>query len=116
MGRSPKACGLGIHSGDRISRISTMSIAPRAYWARLAGVRIISAIPFGEEYAFWKADAPAQRRILQVLAGWGAKIVITAELPPGANRQGWLPIGKTSFYGHPLLPREPGEGESPGSR
>jgi hypothetical protein len=104
---------LGVRAGDEVS---TMSVAPRAYSARLAGVPSSPRFLSEEEDAFWNADAPAQRRILQLLAASGAKIVITSELPSGANRQGWLPIGKTSFYTRFLQPADRAEDESPGSR
>jgi 4-amino-4-deoxy-L-arabinose transferase-like glycosyltransferase len=90
---------LGIQPGDKVAGLSRVA---EAHWARLAGVKIVSEIPLGEERIFWTASPDLQRQIFGILAGTGAKIVVTKDPPPCAINTGWLPLGTTGYYVLPL--------------
>jgi len=91
--------GVGIQSGDRVAALSAVN---EVQWARLAGVKIVSEIPFAEDDAFWNADPETQRRVFQIFAGTGATIVVTKQPPTSATQQGWIPLGSTGFYAYRL--------------
>ena len=97
---------LGIQPGDRVSILSAVD---EVQWARLAGVTVVSEIPLGEETVFWTADPETKRKIFQVLAGTGAKVVVTRAAPPSAIDEGWFALDKSGFYAHPLPAQSPAQ-------
>jgi len=84
----------GVHPGDPVSAIGGIA---GGYWARLAGVRIVSEVPLGDERLFWAADSQTKSRVLAALSGTGARVVIAANAPANAENEGWVPLGTTSF-------------------
>ena len=90
---------IGLHPGDKISGLS---LTAEVHWARLAGVKIVSEIPFGDGTTFWIEDAESKRRVFQLFADTGAKVVVTKDPPPSAANEGWIPLAKTGFYAHHL--------------
>jgi 4-amino-4-deoxy-L-arabinose transferase-like glycosyltransferase len=88
---------VGLHPGDRIA---CLSLNAEIHWARLVGVKIVSEIPLGDGNIFWTADAEAKRRVFQLFAATGAKVVITKDPPLSAASEGWIPLAKTGFYAH----------------
>jgi hypothetical protein len=64
----------------------------------------VAKIPLGDENIFSMTGPETKQGIFRVLAGTGAKMLVTKNPPPAANNEGWLPLGNTSFYAYPLLP------------
>jgi hypothetical protein len=93
---------IGLQPGDKISGLS---LAAEVHWARLAGVKIVSEIPFGDANIFWMEDAEAKRKIFQIFDSSGAKMVVTKDAPAGAIKEGWIPLGTTTFYAYRLPPK-----------
>src|SRR5260370_15377931 len=81
---------LGVLPGERVSAIGA---TPEVYWARVAGVTIVSEVPLGEEAAFWTADEGTKREVLRLFVRTGARIVVTKFAPPSAVNEGWIPLG-----------------------
>jgi len=74
---------LGVKPGDRIA---TVGNSFDAYWAHLAGVRIVAQAPDKDE--FWKADQKQQDELVEQLRSVGAKaLVARSEGEPA--RPGW---------------------------
>lgn len=98
-----KALGLQSHN-----RVSVLSLPGDIHWARSAGLTIVSEIPLGEEAAFWATDAAGKERVFQVLAETGARMVVTKNPPPGATKEGWVPLSRTGYYAYrlPILDRQ----------
>jgi 4-amino-4-deoxy-L-arabinose transferase-like glycosyltransferase len=94
--------GMGVMPGDKVSGLSRVA---EAHWARLAGVKIVSEIPLGDEGIFWSAAPDEKRRVLKVFAATGATAVITRNPPLGATAEGWIPLGNTTFYAYRLPPK-----------
>ena len=88
-----------VRPGDRVAHISAVG---EVQWARLAGVRIVSGIPFGEQDHFWNADLSTKETLFGIMASTGAKIVVTKDPPSNAEAQGWRRLGGTTFYAHRL--------------
>jgi hypothetical protein len=90
---------LDVRPGDRVSHISAVR---EVQWARLAGVRIVSGIPFRERDRFWTASAKTKEKVFEILASTGAKVVVANEPPTGVLTEGWTRLGNTTFYAHRL--------------
>jgi hypothetical protein len=90
---------LGVRPGERVS---VFGATAGVYWARVAGVTIVSEVPLGEEGTFWAAHEGTKREVFRLFASTGAKIVVEKDPPRGAEKEGWIPLGDTSFYAHPL--------------
>jgi hypothetical protein len=86
---------VGLHPRDAIA---CLALNAEVHWARLAGVRIVSEIPLGDGNIFWTADAETKRRVFQLFAATGAKVVVTKDPPLIAVSEGWIPLAKTGFY------------------
>jgi hypothetical protein len=95
--------GLGIQPGDKVAGLSRVA---EAHWARLAGVKIVSEIPLGDEGIFWVAAPEEKRKVFDVFAATGAVVVVTKDPPHGAVKEGWTPLGNTAFYAY-RLPAKP---------
>jgi hypothetical protein len=95
---------LGLHPGDSVAGLSRVA---ESQWARDAGLKIVAEIPLGDEVVFWAAGPATKDNIFRILAGTGAKMVITKNPPPSASNEGWIPLGNTSFYAFPLLSPAP---------
>jgi len=93
---------LGIQPGDKVAGLSRVA---EAHWARLAGVKIVSEIPLGDEGVFWSAAPEEKRKVFSVFAATGAVAVVTKDPPPYAIKEGWIPLGNTSFYAYRLPPK-----------
>lgn len=94
---------MGLHPGDKVSGLG---LTWRVNWARLAGLTVISEIPFGDEKAYWTATPEEKLKVLQLLAGTGATVLVTADPPFCAIDEGWIPLGDTGFYAR-RLPAQP---------
>ena len=89
----------GLQPGDSVAGLSRVA---ESHWARLAGVKIVAEIPLGDEDVFWESGPEAKQKVFRILAGTGAKMVVTRYAPPSAVNEGWIPLGNSSFYAHPL--------------
>ena len=90
---------LGLQQGDSIAGLSRVA---ESQWARLAGLKIVAEIPLGDESVFWTSSSETKQSVLRLLAGTGAKMVVTKNPPPSASKEGWILLGNTSFYAYPL--------------
>jgi len=92
---------IDVHTGDRVSSIG---YAFDAYWAHLAGVRIVAEITGWDAPSFWTSPAPIQSQVFACFASTGAKIVVTDQEPPLGAGEGWQRIGQTNYFVHELGP------------
>jgi hypothetical protein len=104
---------LGVGPGDTVACIGTIACAYDHYWARLAGVRILTEIyePNPPLYPYLAA-MPNREQAYDVARREGAKVLVgyfDPGLMTGANpvSAGWHELGDTHFYALPLnLPNE----------
>jgi hypothetical protein len=104
---------LGVGPGDTVACIGTIACAYDHYWARLAGVRILTEIyePNPPLYPYLAA-MPNREQVYDVARREGAKVLVgyfDPGLMTGTNpvSAGWKPLGPTHFYALPLnLPTE----------
>ena len=100
---------LGLNRGDGVAVIGD---SLRAYWARLAGLRIIAEIPSkgpsgeiaaGDTESFWHGDETVQTRALRVLVGTGARVVVADQRPTGPLGDLWRPLGIAPYHAYYVL-------------
>ncbi|MEI9980884.1 MAG: hypothetical protein WDN23_18145 [Edaphobacter sp.] len=99
---------LGVSPGDTIACIGTRACVYDHYWARLAGVRILTEIyePYLPLYPSLAA-MPNRSEAYDVVRQQGAKVLV-GYFDPGkmtgtdAVSAGWRELGQTPFYALPL--------------
>jgi hypothetical protein len=104
---------LGVRPGDTVACIGTIACTYDHYWARLAGVRILTEIyePNPPLYPYLAA-MPNREQAYDVARREGAKVLVgyfDPGLMTGTNpvSAGWRELGQTHFYALPLnLPNE----------
>jgi hypothetical protein len=80
------------------SRLGTIGMGLDAYWAHLAGIRIIAEISEGDEIGLLNADGTTRQAILAKFSEVGARAIVTNR-PAVANSMGaWQQLGSTHFY------------------
>jgi hypothetical protein len=108
---------LGLRPGDRIAYVG---LPVAAYWARLAGVRIVAEVPFSfepkrnlsheqriassEVDAFWHADQAQQRCVLDAFARAGSAYVVADMVPSWAGTAGWHKLRAAKEVGNGPMP------------
>jgi hypothetical protein len=86
--------GMGVGPGERVASIG---YGINAFWAQLAGVRIVAEIPLDGAPAFWQSSAATQSEILMDFRNAGATIVVTDQ-PSAAMPDGWQVLSGTDYY------------------
>jgi hypothetical protein len=107
--RAAKALNaLGVGPGDTIACIGTRACVYDHYWARLAGVRILTEVyePNPPLYPYLAA-IPNREELYDVLRQQGAKVLVGYFYPgvmTGSNpvSAGWHELDETPFYIYPL--------------
>jgi len=87
----------GVEPGDKIA---SMGYSLNAYWAHLAGVRIVAEIPMGAASEYWSCSPRIKSEILGDFAAVGAKAVVTDQGPPNGSNDNWARIGQTGHFVH----------------
>jgi hypothetical protein len=86
---------MGIESGADMGYIGT---GGDAYWAHLAGVRIIVEVPYNEVPRFIAADAARRRQVLAQFSAVGARAVVTRNTDAANPADGWRLIPGTHHF------------------
>jgi hypothetical protein len=99
---------LGVEPGDTVACVGLTACLNDPYWARLAGVRILTEIydPDQPVYPFL-AELPNRDQVLAVVRAQGDKVLVADfdHYPVSAADpafQGWRPLEGTTFYALPL--------------
>jgi hypothetical protein len=69
-----------------------------AYWAHLAGVRIIAEIPDKEQPRFVAADAARRQQVLALFSSAGARAIVTRNVDAANLADGWRQIPGTHYF------------------
>jgi hypothetical protein len=93
---------LGIRPGAGLGYIGS---GGDAYWAYLAGDRIIAEIPGRDQKPFLSADSDEKLAILRRFADLGVQAVITKNGEVAKSMPGWRRIGETQFFCWSQAPR-----------
>jgi Dolichyl-phosphate-mannose-protein mannosyltransferase len=111
---------LGVGPGDTVACIGTIACLYDHYWARVAGVRILTEIyePNPPLYPYLAAT-PNREQAYEIARREGAKVLVgyfDPGLMTGTNpvSAGWHELGQTHFYALPLnLPTNPNQNPNP---
>jgi hypothetical protein len=103
---------LGVQRGDEVACMGGYACLNQNYWARLAGVRILTEVynPNGELFRQW-AGLPNRTQVLDILRAQNAKVLV-AQFDPAslgddaAAAQGWIRLDDTDLYAYPLTLRD----------
>jgi hypothetical protein len=99
---------LGVGPGDTIACIGTRACLYDHYWARLAGVRILTEVYQPEPHLYASlADLPNREEAIEAARREGARVLVGYFSPgtmTGATplTAGWRQLGGTPFYALPL--------------
>jgi hypothetical protein len=69
-----------------------------AYWAHLAGVRIIVEVPRIDLPRFIAADGARRQQVLALFSSLGAKAVVTKNADAAKPAEGWRQIPGTHHF------------------
>ena len=86
---------MGIPAGTDVGSIGT---GLDAYWAHLAGLRIIAEIPDDEQARYVDADALRKEQVLMLFSSVGARAVITKNTAVAIAADRWRPIPGTHYF------------------
>jgi hypothetical protein len=86
---------MGVPSG---ASLATIGSGLDAYWAHLAGDRIIAEIPTKDQEQFVAADLEKKQSILQRFINVGAQAVLTKNSAVANSMPGWHRIGNSQYY------------------
>jgi hypothetical protein len=86
---------LGIQPGDKVGIIG---YGFEAFWARLAGVQIVTELLEWQAQPFWQGDAQQQQQVIDDFASTGVKAIVAEYVPPDTQLEDWHQVGQSSFY------------------
>jgi 4-amino-4-deoxy-L-arabinose transferase-like glycosyltransferase len=103
---------LGVQPGDEVACMGGYACLNQNYWARLAGVRILTEVynPNPNLFEQW-AGLPNRAQVLDILRQQDAKVLV-AQFDPAslgddpATAQGWIRLDNTDLYAYPLTLRD----------
>ena len=88
--------GMGVGAGERVCYMGdTLS---DHVWAYLARVSVAAEIPQDDVSAFWAESSAEKHRAIIWLAGSGAKVLVTRNVPASAVSDGWNQVAGTDYY------------------
>ena len=109
---------MGLQPGDAVACVGGVACLSDQYWARLAGVRILTEIydPMTPAYEFLEG-LPNRDEAIAVVRAQGAKVLVAdfggAPATGDPALQGWQQLGDSTLYELPLnvprgtMPRRP---------
>src|SRR3981189_315068 len=116
---APPPTAPAVGPGDPVACIGTIACLYDHYWARLAGVRILTEIyePGPPLYPYLAAT-PNREQAYEVARREGAKVLVgyfDPGLMTGTNpvSEGWRQLGQTHFYALPLNPTNANQNPNP---
>jgi hypothetical protein len=92
----------GLKAGDQVAILGDGNWA---YWARLGKLKIVSTVTSHDAPAFWAQTAAQKEDVYRLLAGTGARTVVSEQVPAGDSGNGWKRIGATEYYMRWLTPK-----------
>jgi len=99
---------MGVHAGDHVACIGPIACLNDPYWARLAGVRILTEIyDPATPVAPFLAGLHNREQVLDIVRGQGAKVMVgdfgndrVRDSDPAFRN--WQQLGDTTYYALPL--------------
>ncbi len=98
---------IGVKPGDEIACMGTIACVYDGYWARLAGVRVLTEVdnPSAKNLFAEFEGLLNRQQVHDVVKAQGAKVMVayfnTGDMA-AATLSGWVRLGRTNFYALPL--------------
>lgn len=99
---------MGVHPGDQVACMGAIACLNDNYWARLAGVRVLTEVYNPNPHLFRQfSSLPNRQQVYDILRSQGARVLV-AQFDPGEVSSGapaaagWVRLGDTVFYAYPL--------------
>jgi len=87
---------MGVEPGDKVAVVGDSF---GAFWAHLAGLKIVADVTFGDAELFWRTDASQRARAIDALAKTEAKAIVADRPKLSAEDSGsWRKIDDTEYY------------------
>jgi len=100
---------MGVRPGDEIACVGTKACLDDHYWARLAGVQVLTEIyePEPKHLIDQLGALPHREQAYDVVRAQGARVLVGRFDPGEMNTAhpasaGWVRLGETAFYALPL--------------
>jgi len=100
---------LGVHPGDEVACVGTIACLNDIYWARVAGVRVLTEIyePDAAHLIDQLQAMPNRDQTYAVTRAQGARVLVGRFDPGEMNAAhpasvGWVRLGETDFYALPM--------------
>ena len=90
---------MSVGQGDKVAAIGDNF---RAFWAHLAGARVVAEVRRDKIVDFWQANATVKGELINAFEHAGVKAVVAEKPPVGADLTGWQRIRDTDYYVHLL--------------
>ena len=87
--------GLGVAPGSAVGSIGT---GLDAYWAHLAGLRIVAEIPDQEQSRYIAADTVRKQKVLSRFASAGVQVVVTRNPAVADVADDWQEVPGTRYF------------------
>ena len=109
FGAAAGLASLGVKPGDEIACVGTTACLYDNYWARIAGVRVLTEMYEPEPHHLIQqlGALPNLSATYDVVKSQGARVLVgyfdPGEMTPANHAsQGWQRLGETNFYALPL--------------
>jgi 4-amino-4-deoxy-L-arabinose transferase-like glycosyltransferase len=109
FGAAEGLSALGVRPGDEVACVGTVACLNDHYWARLAGVRILTEVyePEPKHLIDQLGALPNREPVYAVVREQGARVLVGSFDPGEMNAAhpaaaGWVRLGETDFYALPL--------------
>lgn len=91
-----KLTALGLSSGETVGYIGYNFNGLAAFWAHLAGVRIVAEIPSGQDSFFWQGTQELQEKVITTFRSTGIRAIVAESLPK-TSPPGWQRLGVDGY-------------------
>ncbi|MEO7503481.1 MAG: hypothetical protein ABIW94_12660, partial [Gemmatimonadaceae bacterium] len=82
------------------SRVGVIGDAIHSYWAHIASLKIVAEIRPKETIAFWAQDSAGRASQLELFRSAGAVAIVADQVPPWAEKSGWVSVGNNDYFLH----------------
>lgn len=86
---------MGVNPGDKVAAIG---FNLEAYWAHLAGVRIVAEVAEPGAGEYWVASSGTRAKVSQAFIDAGAKAIVCNRVPVYGTPFGWLRVDQSDYF------------------
>jgi hypothetical protein len=88
---------MGARRGDTVGIIG---LAYDAYWARLAGMRVVADLPLSEVLDFWSQTPETRASVYAAFGRAGVRLIVADSVPRSPAAEGWREVGQSGRFAY----------------